>query len=582
MHKIVNPQQTRLFDPFDSVLTEKTRKRLLDGWPGVFRHVILELMPVDAVRGYFDPIMGRPTKELYSMAGLILIMEFMDWTKDEALDAYSFHANVQYALNLEPVAHDISTRTLERYINLFKEDDLAKATMDEITVKLVEVLGIKIDKQRLDSTHIFSDMASFGRTRLMGVAIKRFLTQLIRSSKKDYNSLEGSFRDRYASGVSQLFADTKKDSQSRRLLRQQVAEDMHFIIRHFGSDAEHNSKDTYKAVERIFYEQCEVHEDKVSIKKNTGGNVMQNPSDPDATYDGHKGPGYQVQIAETCNPENDAQLITSAIAQTAVESDANAVKDVLQDLTANDLMPDDLLVDTGYSGDDNAQTAQRQGVELVGPVPPGSGESKTDEYGRLNVDDFDIDEKTEEVVCCPAGHKPESSAHNSDTGKTKTVMSVSICGQCDFRKQCPMKKTRDGYRFEHTAKQRRLASRRREQDTEVFRERYKIRGGIEGTNSGLKRKTGLGRLRVRGRPAVFHAIYFKIAGWNILRASVCAKMRQIVWERANIAVLWLNFAFLRTVMAAKSACVAMSERFLLHCREFEKSAKLSIATRSDF
>ena len=32
-----------------AVLTEKTRRRLLDGWPGVFRHVILELMPVEAM-----------------------------------------------------------------------------------------------------------------------------------------------------------------------------------------------------------------------------------------------------------------------------------------------------------------------------------------------------------------------------------------------------------------------------------------------------------------------------------------------------------------------------------------------------
>ena len=29
MYKIINPQQTRLFDPFDNVLTEKTRQRLL-------------------------------------------------------------------------------------------------------------------------------------------------------------------------------------------------------------------------------------------------------------------------------------------------------------------------------------------------------------------------------------------------------------------------------------------------------------------------------------------------------------------------------------------------------------------------
>ena len=177
MHKIVNPQQTRLFDPFDRVLTEKTRQRLLDGWPGVFRHVILELMPVDVISKHFDPVMGRPTKELYSLAGLILLMEFMDWTKEQALDAYSYHTNIHYALNLEPVTHDLSQRTLERHINLFEEEGLAKATMEEITTRLVEILSLKIDRQRLDSTHIFSDMASFGRTRLMGVAIKRFLSR---------------------------------------------------------------------------------------------------------------------------------------------------------------------------------------------------------------------------------------------------------------------------------------------------------------------------------------------------------------------------------------------------------------------
>ena len=69
MQRIVDPKQTRLFDPFDSVLTEKTRKRLLDGWAGVFRHIILELLPVDTLCGHFAPELGWPTKELYSMAG---------------------------------------------------------------------------------------------------------------------------------------------------------------------------------------------------------------------------------------------------------------------------------------------------------------------------------------------------------------------------------------------------------------------------------------------------------------------------------------------------------------------------------
>jgi len=562
MYKIVNPQQTRLFDPFDSVLTEKTRKRLLDGWPGVFRHIILQLMPVDALREHFDPAMGRPTKELYSMAGLLLLMEFMDWTKQEALDAYSFHMDIHYALNLEPVTHELSMRTLERQIDLFEKDELAKTIMSQVTVRLVDLLEIKIDKQRLDSTHIFSDMASFGRTRLMGVAIKRFLAQVIRSNKQDHDSLDESFRQRYAPGINQLFADTKKDGESRRLLRQQVAEDMYYLIKRFADMDKHNGKDSYKALERIFYEQCDVQEDRVQIKKKTGGDVMQNPSDPDATYDGHKGPGYQAQIAETCNPDNEVQLITCAIAQTAAEADANAVEEVLEDVQANDLAPDEMLVDTSYTSDDNVQFAQAQGVELVGPVPSGSSKIKTDEYEQLNIDDFNVDEATEEIICCPAGHKPKSSERNSGTGKTKTVMPESACSQCECFEQCPVEKITGEYKLEHTAKQRRLAGRRREQDTEVFRERYKTRGGIEGTNSGLKRRVGLGQLRVRGRPAVFHAIYLKIAGWNILRASACAKMRQIVYARANMASFWLNSVFLRWAKVPGSVRVGLRRQIL--------------------
>jgi len=384
-------------------------------------------------------------------------------------------------------------------------------------------------------------------------------------------------RNRYAPGVNQLFADTKKDSESRRLLRQQVAEDMYYLIRRFADKAEHANRDTYKAVERIFYEQCEVHEENVSVKQRTGGNVMQNPSDADATYDGHKGPGYQVQIAETCNPENEVQLITCAIPQTAAEPDANAVEEVLQDLTANDLMPDELLVDTHYTGDENVQLAEEKGVELVGPVPPGSGKSKCDEYEQLNIDDFNVDEASEEVVCCPAGHEPQSSEHNKDTGKTKTVMPESACSQCEFFEQCPVEKIREQYKLEHTAKQRRLAGRRREQDTEVFIERYKTRGGIEGTNSGLKRRVGLGRLRVRGRQAVFHSVYLKIAGWNILRASVCAKMRQIVYARANMAVFWFNFAFLRWLKVPGSVRVSLRKQILVYVQRFGDFSTLSKA-----
>jgi hypothetical protein len=293
---------------------------------------------------------------------------------------------------------------------------------------------------------------------------------------------------------------------------------------------------------------------------------MQNPSDPGATYDGHKGPGYQVQLSETCHPDNEVQLITCALPQTAVEPDSTATSEVLDSLDESDLLPQEMFADTHYCSDENIQAAANRGVELVGPVQCGSLVDK--DVDHLNIDDFNVDEQTEEVVCCPAGHKPALSIHGKQTGQTKTVMPSSVCSQCEFHKECPVVKCRDGYCLYHTAKQRRLAGRRREEATDVFRDRYRIRGGIEGTNSGLKRRTGLGRLRVRGQPRVFRSILLKVAGWNILRAAACAKMREIVYARANVAVFWLCFTFLRKQIAAQSVRSTPEKNVFACLRQF--------------
>jgi hypothetical protein len=538
MQRIVNPRQTCLFDPFDVVLTPTVRRRLLDSWPGVLRYVLLELMPVDALRQHFHPTLGRPTRELYSMAGLILLMEAFDWTKEQAVNAYCLYTDVQFALNLEPVAHDLSVRTLERYLQYFEQDELSQQVMHRVTTTLVQRLDLKIDQQRLDSTHVFSDMYQLGRTRLLGVAIKRFLTAVRRHDPAAYASLPEALRQRYTPSEHQLFGDTTKakDQEARRLLRQQVAEDLHQLLRLFADQPAHANRSSYQAMERIFYEQCEVQEEKVIVKDKTGGTVMQNPSDPDATYDGHKGAGYQAQVTETCHPDNEAQLITCVLPQTAAEPDGAAVAPVLEDLKASGLLPEELLADTQYPDDENVQLAESYGVELVGPVPGAEPSGWPDD---LTIDDFVIDETTEQVTCCPDGHAPVSSVPHPASGRTHTTMPARACGPCAFRHQCPVQERQDGYHLEHTAKQRRMAARRREQQTEVFRERYRRRSGIESTNSGLKRRMGLGRLRVRGRPRVFQAIYLKVTGWNILRASVCAKMREFVRTKAQTAVFCL-------------------------------------------
>lgn len=484
MRMIVDPRQNELFDSYRDVLSPLGYERLLKSWQGVFRHVILELMPAEEVGEHFSADQGRPTKELYSMAGLLLIMEFRNWRLEEAADAYMYSADVQYALNMGRDHQSLSERTIERYQRLFREEKLAMKVMDEVSKRLVEKLELDIKKQRLDSTHVFSNMATFTRTRMMGVVVKRFLGPLKRHHTKIYETLPEELRQRYSRSESGLFGDVGRDKESRQVLKQQVAEDLYNFIERFAHDEAVCCRKSYKDMVKVFEQQCEVVDKHVKVKKKTGNQVIQNPSDPDATYDGCKGPGYQVQLSETCSEDNEVQLITCAIAEKAHEQDSEALPQVVENLKKKNLLPEELIADTHYGSDDNVQHCAEKGVELVSPVP---------------------------------GPKPKKEP------------------------------------VEPTEKQQRLQERRAMQETGPWRNRYRIRSGIEGTNSGVKRTTGMGKLRVRGEPSVDHAILMKVTGWNILRSASAKKMRKIILERSRKAMAYGVALVLRLLAAAYTA-----------------------------
>jgi len=61
------------------------------------------------------------------------------------------------------------------------------------------------------------------------------------------------------------------------------------------------------------------------------------------------------------------------------------------------------------------------------------------------------------------------------------------------------------------------SQRRREQETEAFKERNNIRAGIESTNAEMKTRHGMGRLRVRRKRRVELVMCFKALGCNIKR-----------------------------------------------------------------
>ena len=373
-----------MFDPFDGVISRAGWNRIADGWQGVFREVVLELLPVERLARHFHRDLGRPSTELYALAGLVLIKEFQHWTVAEAVDAVLFRSvlfrsDVQYALNLEP-GFSISQRTVERYLAVFESDGaLAQAIMVHVTDALARRLDLKVSQQRIDSTHVLSDMASFGRTRMMGVALKRFLHQVHRNTPDEFEALPEELRQRYAASDKRLFADNSTT-----------------------------------AVLRI----------------KTGGNVMQNPSDPDATYSGHKGAGYQVQLSETCHPDNEVQLILAAIPQTAATTDGESLLPVLDELARRGQAPQSVLADGIYGSDENvreaaAREAAARGVELVSPV---CGRKEKQAPDDLGPEDFVLDPLPNTVTACPAGLVPLESLYFAATPAVTNALLLKVSG----------------------------------------------------------------------------------------------------------------------------------------------------------
>jgi hypothetical protein len=63
-------------DPYQGLITPAGLKIIAEGWQGLFRHILLEKMPVTELATIFSEISGASTKELYSMAGIVFIADF--------------------------------------------------------------------------------------------------------------------------------------------------------------------------------------------------------------------------------------------------------------------------------------------------------------------------------------------------------------------------------------------------------------------------------------------------------------------------------------------------------------------------
>ena len=519
-----------LIDPW--VHLGPRRRQILDtGWPGLFQKHLLNRLPVDLLARNFKEFRGRPTKELFTILGGQVLQQMLDLTDEEARDALLFRTDWQYALDITDPSDAnlyVSDRTWRTYRQLCISEGIDTAAFGELTDTLCQAFGVDTSKQRLDSTHILSNMRTMGRVGLFVATIRKFLKKLARIRKAAYAGLAPELIERYMGKDSDGCFSRVKPSESIRTLAH-MAEDLALLVEQFLANDAIRKWPEYQLLERVLREQCTVTgsglEAKVAVKppREVSSDCLQNPSDPDAGYDAHKGSGYQAQLMETYQPQEKRDpktpnLITYVEAEGAHKQDTNALQPAIEDTARRECCPAQLLCDTLYGSDENVQKAQEKGVTVIAPVQ-GQNTPKS-----LTLGLFTSDPHTSFITRCPEGHAPIKVRHTKKN-RLCAVFSRETCLSCTRHSDCPVTVGKKAASLYYNKAKLRCACRRIREQTPEFNNTYRWRSGIEGTNSHLKLDTGASRLRVRGLPAVHFAITLKALGLNIMRCAQAMKAR---------------------------------------------------------
>jgi len=262
---------------------------------------------------------------------------------------------------------------------------------------------------------------------------------------------------------------------------------------------------------------------RIQVKKKVEGEIRQSPFDPEASY-GHKGAGYSVPITETGHNPEKPEIITDYEVHGAARSDIGKAASVIERLDAAGLKPKTLFADGGYP---SALKIIEQDLEFMTPV---NRSRLSDETMGRDLFQFD---SAGWVTECPMGHRPKDhrilSGNNTTRRSLHAIFDGDLCRSSARLDHCPVRTpnhrprgclardTVGDFRLEITPELRLRDQMYALQQTPEWKDRYKIRSGIEATNSELKRSHGMGKLRVRRIAKVCFAVACKLIACNIKR-----------------------------------------------------------------
>ena len=392
-------------------------------------------------------------------------------------------------------------------------ENLYEQALEQVTDEQIAAFKLKTDKLRVDSTMIGSNIRETTRLQLLVEVLQRVHRMLDETDRERYAQAF----EPYLRGSSGQYTYHLKGEEIGEHL-QRIGELMHGLVRELAP--RYGEAPTYRVLQRVFREHFVVDEPALRPKEGQelSASSMQSPDDWEATYRRKRGEdyrGYVANVTETCNPENDFQLIVKVQTESNNTDDAAMLDEALPGLKER-MDVERVHTDGGYNSPQVDQTMREQRVEQVQSAIRGRKPAEE----QLGLEDFawktNADGQPQNVTC------PHEQCVTVGSGRSEHRYRASFdardCEAWPFRDQCPthpLKRTPEHVlRFSQQEVDLAL---RRQRSADARASGQNLRAAVEATVRSVKHPFGNGKVPVRGEPRVSMVVTGSAAMSNVRR-----------------------------------------------------------------
>jgi hypothetical protein len=436
--------QFDFFDPFQQ-MGAKMRQRLETSWAGSFYREIFCRIDGTPFAVLYSAQPSRPNAAINVLVGAEILKAGFGWSDEELFDHLQFNLQVRYALGLR----DMSAMPFElRTVYNFRQrlschmqesgENLLEQVFVQVTDEQLASLELKTGHQRMDSVMVTSNIRQLSRLQLLVEVVQRVWRMMTEADQSHCTSV---FEPYLQGTAGQYCYRVKADEVAEHLAA--IGQLMRDLIR--GLEARYAEQQTYRVLERVFDEhfdlvageEAERNQVRVKTGEELSASSLQAPDDWEATYRVKRGEGHQGYVAnltETCDPENEVQLITQVQVAPNTTDDQQFVVEGLSDLKARTDL-EALWTDGGYNGSDAEEICQQEQVEHI-PTNIRGRRTAPDRLG-LETSSWKIDENgTPLTMKCPGGQQAKVK-RGRKADRFVARFEQAGCETCAFAEACP-------------------------------------------------------------------------------------------------------------------------------------------------